>query len=261
MIVTLLTDFGASDAYVASMKGVILTHEASIRIVDISHLVPPQSIETAAYLLLTCYRDFPSGTVHTVVVDPGVGSSRLPIVAEAAGQLFVAPDNGVLAGVLERDGGSVREISNPDLRRPEVSHTFHGRDIFSFAAAHLATGFPVEEVGAVVERPVRGRALSPLRSANGYSGQVIHIDHFGNCVINIQRGDLEHAGGRLDGTLLKVGGQTIRRSRTHFAAAEGESPFMYWGSAGFLEVGVNMGSAADHLEVNVGAPVSLQMID
>ena len=159
-ILTLLTDFGLSDYYVAAMKGAIVSADPRIPIVDLSHEVQPHDVLAAGFLLSAVYRDFPPGTVHVVVVDPGVGSARAPIAVRAAGRLFVGPDNGVFSPVLEVETeAEVRRIETLQLRRPTISPTFHGRDLFAPAAAALATGFPFDDVGPLAAQPVMREAL------------------------------------------------------------------------------------------------------
>lgn len=255
MIVTLLTDFGDTDAYVAAMKGVILSRNGAIRIVDISHRVPPQRVATATYLLLTSFADFPPGAVHTVVVDPGVGSARRALACRAGGHVFVAPDNGVLGPVLERAGGAeAREIVSPELLRARGSHTFHGRDVFAPTAAALADGFRFEEVGPQVDDWNPGTSLFAVGSERGVDARVLHIDHFGNLILNVRAADLP---GDLHDHHLLCGGQVIREWRNYFAEGDGEGPFLYTGSSGFVEVAVNRGSAAAALGARLDDPVRL----
>lgn len=258
-IVTLLTDFGTADYFVAAMKGVILSAAPGATIVDVTHEVPPQDVRSGAFTLLAAYRDFPAGTVHVAVVDPGVGSARRGIAAEAGGHRFVGPDNGLLGWILEREEGArVFRLANRALFRHPVSGTFHGRDVFAPVAAALATGVPVRETGEEIGDWVR---LEPLRPARGEGGEmrgvILQVDRFGNCVTSFTRQDLpEEAAPR--GFHLSVGGHDVRTLRRFYA--EETSPrrlFAIWGSAGFLEVSANRDSAARLLSVRPGAPAIL----
>ncbi len=186
-IITLITDFGERDGYVGAMKGVILGIAPGAALVDISHDIPPQDIPSAAFVLWSTYRFFPPDTVHLVVVDPGVGTQRRPIAVETRHGRFVAPDNGVLGYVLdeEREWQAVH-LAEQRFWRPEVSMTFHGRDIFAPAAAHLAAGVPLHELGPAITNPVpmpfpRVRRLDGARCL----ARLVYIDRFGNCVTNL----------------------------------------------------------------------------
>ncbi len=186
--IALLTDFGLTDAYVGTMKGVMLSICPAARLIDLTHAVEPQNIRQAAYLLLTAYRYFPPQTVFLVVVDPGVGTARQPIAVETDHGFYVAPDNGVLSYVLSQV--QIRQqviLQNPAYQLPAASQTFHGRDIFSPAAAHLANGVPITDLGPAVARIER--LPDPLLkiSAEQVCGEVLHIDHFGNVITSIGR--------------------------------------------------------------------------
>jgi len=251
VIVTLLTDFGTADYFVGAMKGVILDRHRDIRIVDITHEVPPQDIATAAFLLLAVYRDFPPGTIHLVVVDPGVGSSRDAIVARVGPYTFVAPDNGVLSYVLDgATGAEVRRLENGELRREVVSTTFHGRDVFAPAAAALAAGFPFERTGPLHDRSVRLPPLRNQRAGDGsVTGSVLHIDRFGNCVTSLTGHDLQ---GEPGGYVYRIGDHSVEGVRETYAGAAPGVPFMVMGSAGFLEISMNGRSASAWMGVTRG---------
>src|SRR5215468_6432838 len=188
-VIALLTDFGTQDYFVGAMKGVILSINTAATIVDITHEIPPQDIEAGAFNLLSCYRDFPAGTVHVAVVDPGVGSDRRALVIESANQFFVGPDNGLFGWICEREESwAAIEISNDKFFRHPVSQTFHGRDIFAPVAAALSAGHEPSEFGPAVSDIVRVESLQPATiSANTIEGRIIHIDRFGNCVTNFTR--------------------------------------------------------------------------
>lgn len=254
MIVTLLTDFGVRDYFVGAMKGVILSRDPRITIVDISHEVPRHDIEAAAFLLDACYRDFPGGTVHLVVVDPGVGSSRLALAARLGEHVFVAPNNGVLSLVL---GGSpeakLRRIDERYMR-PAAGATFHGRDLFAPAAAELALGLPLEEIGPSIGTPVLIRSPSPARLPDGtLEGRILHIDHFGNCVTSFRA---EHA--PANGSWAFMAGEAILdRVVSHYAVGRPGVPLLIVGSTGYIEISINGESAAEALRLSRGDHVLL----
>ena len=185
-IITLLTDFGTEDYFVGAMKGVILTRNPAAVIVDITHSIPPQDVRAGAFTLSAVYDSFPAGSIHLAVVDPGVGSNRRPVIIEAAGHLFVGPDNGLFSMVLDRaPGAKVRHVTNTAYLLPDPSSTFHGRDIFAPVAAALAQGVCPGELGPVIQDPVRFGFVECESLMDGTMvGRVIHIDHFGNCVTN-----------------------------------------------------------------------------
>lgn len=257
-IITLMTDFGLKDGNVGVMKGVMLTIAPQSQLVDLSHLVSPQNISEAALLLHRSVPFFPPGTIHMVVVDPGVGTARRPIAAGLGGQYFVGPDNGVITRWLERvegEGGQARfiHLNRPEYWLPQVSHVFHGRDIFSPAAGHLAAGVPLEALGAVIHHPVRIALPRPQRTPAGYLAEVIHIDHFGNLSTNLYQDDLGEA--RI--AAVRLGGVTIDGlNRTFGERAVGELMALF-GSTGNLIVSEVNGSAAGRLNAHVGDAVEV----
>ena len=255
-VVTLLTDFGNADYFVAAVKGVILTINPLVSIVDITHEIPPQDIEAGAFTLLSCYRDFPAGTIHVGVVDPGVGSTRRPIVVSAGSHYFVGPDNGLFSYVLDREPShQTFHVTASKYFRETPSTTFHGRDIFAPVAAALSKGLKPAKLGPQIEDEVRLAPLAPVRDQDGsLRGRIIHIDHFGNCITSFTRADI------LDGDQVKllVGRKVIRQFRRFFADEAGKDKlFAIWGSAGFLELSINGGSAALLLRAKRGDPVVL----
>jgi S-adenosylmethionine hydrolase len=241
-VITLLTDFGTADYYVGAVKGAILSVNPSAVVVDITHEIPPQDIETGAFTLLAAYKTFPAGAIHVAVVDPGVGSTRRPVIVSANEQFFVGPDNGLFTYIYDREPSHrIFHVTSDRYFRSSVSTTFHGRDIFAPVAAALSNGVDVEEFGAEIKDEVRLPSLeTPLR--------IIHIDRFGNCVTNITRD-------RMRGSLV-VNGRTISEFREFYGEGDNESLFAIWGSAGFLEISVNGGSAAKVLGVKRGDEVS-----
>lgn len=253
-VITLLTDFGTTDYFVAAVKGVILSANASVRIVDITHEIPPQDIEAAAFTLLAAYSSFPPGTVHVAVVDPGVGSSRRGIAIKVHEQFFVGPDNGIFSYVCDGATPEVFHLTNQKFFRPSASTTFHGRDVFAPVAAALASGVKPDELGPSLTDMVRLSPLAPATERNGrIKGRIIHVDRFGNCVINITRAELPDDS-IAAGASLRINGRNITTFRKFFAeGASGRSRlFAIWGSAGFLEIAVTNGSAAKLLKAKRG---------
>lgn len=257
MIVTLLTDFGTADYFVAAMKAAVLARAPGATLVDVTHEVPPQDVAAAAFTLLAVYRDFPPGTTHVAVVDPGVGSARRALLVEAAGQRFVGPDNGIFGYVLEREPGArAFHLDRPAVFRHPVSDTFHGRDVFAPVAGALAAGAEPAALGTEVHDPVRTESIAVRRlPGGGLRGVVLHVDRFGNCVTTLPGEEVpaDAAGG-----VLEVGGREVRSLRRHYAGAEPGELFAVRGSAGFLEVSVNGASAAALLGVRRGDPVTLR---
>ena len=274
-IITLTTDFGTADGYVGTMKGVLLDIAPHATLVDITHEITPQDVREAAYILHTAYRFFPPETVHLVVVDPGVGSRRRPIALQLSRGIFVGPDNGIFSYVsAEESTKAIVELADSRYRLPVVSQTFHGRDIFAPAAAHLAEGIPMDELGPPVSDPV---SLSLPRIEIGpqrIKGQVLHTDHFGNAITSIgylrwregelsfapafRRQAVEQASFRANRASAVVAGREIRGlRRTYSDAAPGELVALV-GSEGHLEIAIREGSAAKSLGLRPGDSVELR---
>lgn len=254
--ITLMTDFGLADPYVGVMKGVILSIAPAVSLVDLTHAVPPQDVRRAAFLLAGAIDFFPAGTVHLVVVDPGVGGQRRPIAVKAGRAYFVAPDNGVLSLALaRRQAETIIHLTNPDYWLPEVSATFHGRDIFAPVAAHLALGVPISRLGTRIDEFVRLPASEPAHQPDGsIRGQVQHIDRFGNCITNVPSNML-----RVDGPLVvRIAGHSIKGISQTYAAVKPGRLISVIGSSGFLEIAVSNGSAADQLSISVGDTVVIE---
>ena len=249
MIITLTTDFGLSDPFVGIMKGVILGIAPRAQIVDISHEIRSYDIVEGAFLIASAFRYFPEGTVHIVVVDPGVGSSRRPIAASANRHFFVAPDNGVLSAVFEQE---VYHITNRSLFLDSVSRTFHGRDIFSPVAAHVANGAPIDSVGPRILDFLKKPLPKPRPQGDKTVGTVLRVDKFGNIITNLRRKDLTN-----DFT-IRVAGLTITRLYSSFSEAKPGEFFAIEGSTGFIELAVDQGSAADKLKVGRGAEIEVE---
>ncbi|HYX27211.1 MAG TPA: SAM-dependent chlorinase/fluorinase [Pyrinomonadaceae bacterium] len=259
-IITLLTDFGTQDYFAGAMKGVVLSINPAAVIVDITHDIPPQDIHAGAFNLLACHRDFPPGTIHVAVVDPGVGSDRRAIVIECSNQFFVGPDNGLFCWIVQREGNyRAYKISNQKWFRHPLSNTFHGRDIFAPVAAALSTGADITEVGPVLDNIVQLEPLTPKVLPDGrIEGVIIHVDHFGNCVTNFTA---KHLGDdATDANLqLRISETEISSVRKFFTDKTGKDDelFMYLGSAGFIEIGMRNASAAAFLNARRGQSLTL----
>ena len=259
-IITLTTDFGLSDHYVGTMKGVLLSRCPNAQIVDISHGIHPFSIVAGAYAIDQAVSYFPAGCVHVVVIDPGVGTERKPLLVEAAGQLFIAPDNGVLSLILHRDPRAiVWEISNKELMLPSPSSTFHGRDVFAPAAAALACGqAKPDDVGPVIAQPVLQADLFPRQMAPGHwRGIILSVDRFGNIVTNLKSADFPELPSRP--FILRLAEFEVTEIVETFGSATTGLCFAYFGSSGFVEIGMNQQSAAELLKANGGEPLELQI--
>lgn len=244
-IITLLTDFGTADGYVGELKGVLLAEAPGVQIVDITHDVPAHDIELGRLALARYWRRFPSGTTHLAVVDPGVGSSRAAIAVSSHGRFLVGPDNGLLSPALLMP--DARVVALPVA--PNASPTFHGRDVFAPAAARLATGTRLDDLGQLVSEPVIHRTPEPHRAADGgVVGQVIAIDRFGNAITNLV--------GNRAGTLT-VAGRGLPVSRTYADIDPGAAGAVV-GSTGLIEIVVRDGRAADVLRIAKGAEVILR---
>jgi S-adenosylmethionine hydrolase len=252
-VVTLTTDFGLEDAYVGIMKGVILGISPNVQIVDLTHNIPPQSIMAAAITLAAAVDYFPDGTIHAAIVDPGVGTARRAIAVRTARAFYVAPDNGLLSFVLQKDPArAIVHLDKPRYWRQSVSRTFHGRDVFAPAAAHLADGTPLEELGTPCENVVEYSVPNPSAGRSGaIEGQIIHVDHFGNCTTNIGA-DALPAGGKI---AVRVGDRSLGFLHGTYSEVGRGAPLALVGSAGLLEIAVREGSARQDLELAVGDKV------
>jgi S-adenosylmethionine hydrolase len=260
-IVTLTTDFGQSDHYVAVMKGVILTIHPRVRIVDITHEITPFERVEGAFTIAQAYRWFPRGTVHVVVVDPGVGTRRRAILVEAAGQRFVGPDNGVFTLLYEAEPKhKVRHITASRYLLPEISATFHGRDVFSPVAAHLAAGVPPSKMGPRIDDYVRlgGGFDRPARTAKRvWTGTVLKVDRFGNLITNFRLADFPSLLTRPFRAQVGMHDVTVLAG-TFQHIPPGETALVS-GSSGYLEVCRNEESAARALGCGSGTPVELTL--
>ena len=259
-VVTLLTDFGLSDHFAAAMKGVMLGLNPNITLVDITHLIPPQDIPTAAFTLGQAYPCFPSGTIHLAIVDPGVGVSRKALAASAGGQFFVAPDNGILSYVQKAEGNFVAyEITADHYYRKPVSSTFHGRDIFAPIAGWISRDIPLKQLGPELANPVQLKIPVPTKVRDGLiHGAVLAVDHFGNIITNLTLADLPRGDSAHPYSFKILAGQK-EITAFHRAYAEGlpGEVFIVPGSTGYFEIATKEGSAASMLNIKPGAPIGL----
>ncbi|WP_136806645.1 SAM hydrolase/SAM-dependent halogenase family protein [Desulfosediminicola flagellatus] len=260
-LITLTTDFGLTDEYVASMKGVIYTILPEARIVDICHSIPPQDVASASFIFGRAYSYFPHGTVHIIVVDPGVGSARSILAIEAGGQFFIAPDNGTLSAVLERHKNvKLYTISNTKLYRENTTSTFHGRDIMAPVAARVAGGLSLSETGKRIqpEDCVKLDDYTPHVQSDSIHGKVIHIDNFGNICTNITSSLIKNLGSNQT-ILIKIGDVHIHGLASSYAVAEPNQPLALYDSHNHLEIAINCGSAAENLHIARGDTVSVHI--
>jgi len=257
-LITLTTDFGLEDAYVGVMKGVILGINPAATIVDLCHAISPQDVRAAAFLLHTAWPYFPPGTIHVVVVDPGVGSQRRAIAVDVGAATFVAPDNGVLSYVLAAAAAKnppAVHLTNQRYWLARVSATFHGRDIFAPVAAHLSLGVPLADLGEPLSlgELVTFPLPRPERQGDTWVGHVVHVDHFGNLVTDLEA----EAIGDAQAVVIEVGGQRMVGLRRTYAEGRPGEPMALIGSSGRLEIAVPGGQAARWLKVQIGDQVRL----
>jgi len=257
-LITLLTDFGIRDGYVGVMKGVIWGIAPQVQIADITHQIQPQNILEGALAYSRVAQYFPAGTIHVGVVDPGVGTTRRPIAACLGDRFFVGPDNGLcttLAALAHAEGGHVAfvHLDRPQFWLADVSNVFHGRDIFAPAAAYLANGAPLSDLGTPISDPQLLSIPVPEKKENRWYGQVILMDHFGNLSTNLTRDHL----GEMERATIRIGGKTIRGLvKTFGQARPGELAAML-GEAGDLTIAVVNGNAAENLGVRVAEIVEV----
>jgi len=256
-IVTFMSDFGLTDWFVGVVHGVIHEHCADARVVDLSHAVPPGYIDAGAFVLEAAAPDFPSGTVHLAVVDPGVGTARLALVVAARGQFFVGPDNGLLEWALADAAARVHALTEDRWFRHPVSRTFHGRDVFAPVAGHLANGVPIESFGPHVERPVRRPHREPARREGRLQGRVVYLDRFGNDLTNLSIEWLGRTFAGVDDRELVV--EVLDRSIDGLRASYGDARLgtlvAVLGSSGRLEIAEVGGDAAHRFGIGVGDAV------
>jgi S-adenosylmethionine hydrolase len=259
-IITLLSDFGDSDPYVGSMKGVILSICRKARIVDITHKVAKFNILEGGFILAASIPYFPPGTIHVAVVDPGVGTKRKALLVKTERSYLIGPDNGILMLAASQEGiEEVFEINNPRYMLSEVSSTFHGRDVFCAVAAHLANGVSLHEFGPKTNEYVKPKLSKPAITEGIASGEVIHVDDFGDIVTNITLKDLVELGIEPDSMITVAIGSV--REKMKFCKSYGDvgvgEPLALIGSTGFLEFSINRGNAASAHKAKEGTGVSV----
>jgi S-adenosyl-L-methionine hydrolase (adenosine-forming) len=262
-IVALLTDFGGRDHYVGAVKGAVLAACPDATIVDIAHDIPAHDVAEGSFCLGACYHTFPRGSIFVAVIDPGVGSRRRGIAVDAAGYRFVGPDNGIFTAVLARDPGAhMRQLTDSRLHRHDVSATFHARDVFGPVAGFLARGGAFEDVGVEVADPVLLSIGGPPREEDGgWTGEVVHVDRFGNLTTSFRARDLDTAlasvGGDPTELVVVVEGMVLPLVGAYADVPEGESCALM-GSGELLEVAANCANASTLLGAGRGAPVRLR---
>jgi S-adenosylmethionine hydrolase len=251
MIIALLTDFGTKDYFVGAMKGAILSVNENVKIIDISHEIPPQNISAASFTLCACYKNFPRKTIFVTVIDPGVGSKRRAILVETDDYYFAAPDNGLLSFVFDENSNfRVFELTDKKFFAEKISKTFHGRDIFAPIAAHLSKGVKTNAFGAEIKDFVYFRTAKPQKnSMNKIEAEIIQIDRFGNLITNLEEKDLPEK------FSLEINTKRINKLQSFFAEAETSEVFMILGSAGFLEIVAFQDSAANLLNAKIGQKI------
>ena len=260
-IVTLTTDFGLKDSYAAEMKAAILSIRPNTVIVDITHEITKFDIQMGAYVLASAVPYFPKGSVHVGVVDPSVGTRRRPLVIQTRQGFFVGPDNGLLVLAAEKQGMMhVHELANSRLMSPRVSNTFHGRDIFAPAAAHLLNGVKPAEFGPEIRETVKPAFANSTRKNGELVGEVLHVDGFGNVITNINEKEVAQSRVK-DAVIVELAGSKLKLK---FCKAYGEArpheTLALIGSHGFLEISVNQGSAAEKFKTKAGDPVTISPV-
>jgi len=257
-IITLTTDFGLKDPYAAEMKAVILSISPKAKIVDITHCVEKFNTRMGAYTLAAACPYFPKSTIHMAVIDPGVGTKRKAILIQTKNGYFIGPDNGVLA--LAAKGQGIRHIyriENPKFMLPEVSNTFHGRDVFAPVAAHLANGISPSEFGPEIRKIVTPKFAKITKTKTTLTGEVIHIDGFGNIITNLRQKDLESMNIKVMVNLkLKSIGIKLKLCKA-YGEVGAQKPLAILGSHNFLEISITQGNAAENFQTRVGDKVTL----
>jgi S-adenosylmethionine hydrolase len=260
-VITLTTDFGSTDHETGVLKGVIWKIAPQVKIADLSHDISPYDTMEAALLFWQVVRYFPDGTIHVAVIDPGVGTSRRAIAAHIDTQYFVGPDNGIFSLIqhdAEQNARPVNfiQLDEPKYWLPDISNVFHGRDIFTPIAAHLAAGVPFNSLGSAIKDPVIIKIPNPVSTQKGWKGQVIHIDHFGNLSTNINCTHL----GKSKEVLIKIKGVEIRGLVSTFGERPTGTLIALLDSSGSLAISVVNGVAAQFLNCSVGDLVEIQLI-
>ena len=259
MLITLTTDFGYIDPFVGIMKGVIAGINPDVQVVDVTHGVPPQNLIAGALVLRHSVDYFPAGTIHVVVVDPGVGSTRRPVLIQCRDMYLIGPDNGVLSLALESHNPiRIVELSNRKFQLQPRSNTFHGRDIFAPAAAHLSRGVDAGNFGAAVDNFVRLELAPAIRNGDSLEGQIVYIDGFGNLFTTISGQDLTNHD--MERITVRIGDTTIDGISRAYVAGETRRFVAVINSWGLVEVAVPNGNAAQLLGAGIGDKVQVQRI-
>ena len=254
-IVTLLTDFGSRDPYVAAVKGVLLSINPALTIVDITHEISPQNIKEAGFILASACAHFPEATLHLAVVDPGVGGKRQGLAAATERYLFVGPDNGLFDWIFAVDPPhQVVVLENSEYQLPQVSATFHGRDIFAPAAGHLSLGLPLEKLGPACQYRMHFAGRLILKDQDALEGEIIHVDRFGNLISNIEV-SIAETERQLQDLQVRLATEQVLTGPATYEEAPPLRPFALIGSSGLLEVSVRNGSAHKVTGCGVGTPV------
>jgi S-adenosylmethionine hydrolase len=256
-IITLTTDFGLTDWFVGTMKGVILSIQPGAQIVDITHDIRAGDIRAGAFALAAASRFFPKRTVHVAVIDPGVGGERKAIAVRTSDYFFVGPDNGVLSLALARENiKAIHRITNERLLHHPVSNTFHGRDVFAPVAAHLSKGLPIRSLGPAAKSFVQLSQPRLRRRAESISGKIVYIDRFGNAITDIRAEALDLRTVSLCEVFVK--GRSLGKVQPFYDAVPRGKPAVVPGSTGFLEIAVNGGSASKRFHLRIGHEVTVR---
>lgn len=263
-LITITTDFGLKDGNVGVMKGVIYGITPTTSVIDLTHLVPPQNVLEANYILTRSIPYFPAGTIHIFVVDPGVGTQRRPMATQIGDQYFIGPDNGALTGLIASARAANKScrffhLDRPEYWLPVVSHVFHGRDIFSPAAAHLAAGTPIQELGTEFDDPILIYQPEPSVTDEQIIGEIIYIDHFGSLVSNISHLEVERLRTDQKNILIEIGNSTIQGMVNTFGDREPGSLVCLYSSTGVVIVSLVNGSARDYLNGSIGIKITLKV--
>jgi len=257
-IITLTTDFGLTDGYVASMKAVILSIDPTARIVDLCHEIRPQDIAHGAFVLATAYKYFPQGTIHVAVIDPGVGSNRRAILVKTPDFYFLGPDNGIFSYIFKEETiESVIVVDNPKFMLERISNTFHGRDIFAPVAAHLASGTVPKKFGTEETNPVKLPIPSPKYNQNMIVGNVLCIDRFGNIITNIRKDFWETTVSNRR-FMIYCGKRIEQINRSYAESHEGDILAIF-NSSDYLEISKNRGNAAEELDMDSGSELEIDI--
>ena len=257
-LITLITDFGVQDPYVACMKGVILSTFSKARIIDITHSIDSQNILQAAYVLGTAFHHYPKGSIHVAVVDPGVGSARAPILIETGNYFFIGPDNGIFTAALQKDPAlNMYALDQGKFYRKPVSHTFHGRDIFAPCAAHLASGVVANHMGSTIHKIQTLNEFELVIDKNQITGHVVHIDKFGNAITNIPKKTILEI---YPSNEFNAAVRDLRISEFHrtYSSVKIKEAIMLFDSHDFLEFAINQGSFAKSYQIQTGDIVTVQ---